>query len=221
LRATPFEFFRECWDKTLICAKQFTLEIEDAITFFLADLDSLFTIYTDNGYARFAYFKPELRIPILKAGRTQTLLKIRYKGSDRMVEPYSLKYLMRRDGVEREYLYVYNRMGGVHGPGIRCFVAEGIEAIENTEEKFEPRYPIELSKSGERPVNPYLFDPNRPVRDPGHGIRSSYGPRYIYKCSFCGKQFTKSTPRGNLQPHKNKDGYPCSGRYGYYVDTRY
>jgi len=75
----------------------------------------------------------------MKAGRTQTLLKIRYKGYDRIVEPYSLKYLQRQDGTEREYLYVYNRIGRENPPDIRSFIAERIESIENTEEKFEPR----------------------------------------------------------------------------------
>jgi predicted nucleotidyltransferase component of viral defense system len=233
LHKTPLDYFREYWDKTIICAKQFLFRIEEAITLFLSDLDSLFEIYPDNGYAQFAYFGPELRVPIMKAGRTQTLLKIRYKGSDRIVEPYSLKYLQCKDGTEREYLYVYNRVGGENPPGIRCFIAERIESIENTGENFEPRYPIELSKAGEMPENPYLFDPNRPARAPRtrrtniFGIsnktfgRPSLGPRYVYQCSYCGKKFTKKTYNGNLRPHKDKNGYPCGGRYGYYVDTKY
>jgi hypothetical protein len=192
LYKTPFDYFKEYWDKTVICAKQILFRIEEAITLFLSDLDSLFEIYTDNGYVQFAYFGPELRISIMKAGRTQTLLKIRYKGYDRVVEPYSLKYLQTKDGTEREYLYVYNRTGGESQPGIRCFIAERIEFMENTEENFEPRYPIELSKAGEMPENPYLFDPNKPVLAPKLRTRvsvgtskrtfgrSSFGPKYIY-----------------------------------------
>jgi hypothetical protein len=229
LRKTPFDYFREYWDKTIICAKQFIFRIEEAIALFLSDLDTLFKIYSDNGYVRFAYFGPELRVPIMKAGRTQTLLKIRYKGYDRIVEPYSLKYLQRKDGTEREYLYVYNRIGGESPPGMRSFIAERIESIENTEEKYEPRYPIELSKAGEMPENPYLFDPNRPALAPRPRRRSiakaygksSLGPKYVYQCSFCGKKFPKSTNNSNLRPHKDKNGYPCGGRYGYYVDTKY
>jgi predicted nucleotidyltransferase component of viral defense system len=204
LHNTPFDYFKEYWDKTVICAKHILFRIEEAITLFLSVLDSLFEIYPDNGYVQFAYFGPELRVPIMKAGRAQTLLKIRYKGYDRMVEPYSLKYLQTKDGTEREYLYVYNRTGGESPPGIRRFIAERIESIENTEENFEPRYPIELSKSGEMPENPYLFDPNKPALAPKFGRRvtmgiskrtfgrPSFGPKYIYQCSYCGKKFTKS-----------------------------
>ncbi|MCX5709972.1 MAG: nucleotidyl transferase AbiEii/AbiGii toxin family protein [Candidatus Omnitrophica bacterium] len=225
LYKTSFVYFREYWDKTLIRARQLVLGVEEAITIFLSDLDILFGVYPDNGYAQFVYFGPELRVPIMDAGRTQTLLKMRYKGSDRTVEPYSLKYLQRKDGVEREYLYVYNRTGGENEPGIRCFVSERIESIENTNERFEPRFPIELSKAGEKPENPYLFDPDKPAHvlrvRRGGGAYSKTSLRYIYQCSFCGKKFSKSTYNGNLRPHKDKNGYPCGGRYGYYVDTKY
>ena len=109
-------------------------------------------------------------------------------------------------------------------PGIRCFVAESVQNIENTEEKFKPRFVIELSKAGERPENPYLFDPNRPARAPRIGRRArrvTSGPKYIYQCGYCGRKFSKSTNNGSLGQHKDKNGYPCGGRYGYYVDTKY
>lgn len=230
LQETPFDYFRAYWAKTIICAKQTILEVEEAISFFLADLANLFSVYPDSGYASFAYFGPALRTPIMKAGREQTLLRVKYKGAERLVEPYSLKYLQRKDGTEREYLYVYNVSGGENKPGIRCFVPENIESIENTEEKFIPNrgYPIELSKAGELPENPYLFDPNRPVKVRRRTSTNRFTRRrglstvrYVYQCTYCGKKFTKTTSSGVLGAHKDKNGYPCSGRYGSYVDTMY
>lgn len=223
LNKTPFDYFKEYWSKTIVCAKQVIIASEDAIKIFIADLESLFAIYPDNGFAEFAYFGPELRVPIMNAGRTQTLLKIRYKGSDRIIEPYSLKYLQRRDGSEREYFFAYNCSGGENQPGIRCFVADRIESIAETAEKFEPRFPIELCKAGEKPENPYMFDPNKPAKAPSSRIRRSpsIGPKYIYQCSFCGKRFTKSTYDATLRSHKDKNGYPCGSTYGFYVDTKY
>ena len=224
LLETPFEYLKGTWTKALICAKEIFFEAEEAIKVFVSDLETLFSIFPDNGYRQFAYFGPELRIPIMEAGRNQTLLKIRYKGAERMVEPYSLKYLQRRDGAEREYLYVYNGSGGENEPGIRCFVAENVQHIENTNEKYEPRFVIELSKAGEKPENPYLFDPNRPTRAPRlerGARRASSGPKYIYQCGYCGRKFRKSTNNGSLGQHKDKNGYPCSGRFGYYVDSKY
>lgn len=225
LLKTSFDYFREFWDKTLICAKKFMFDVEDAISTFTTDLDDLFKIYSDNGFATFAYFGPELRMPIMKAAREQTLLKVRYKGEDRIVEPYSLKYLQRRDGQQREYFYGYNCSGGSNPPGIRCFVSENFQLIENTDDKFTPRdgVVIELSKAGEMPENPYLFDPNKPLHTPK--IRRfgspSYGPRYVYQCNYCGRKFSKRTNNGTLGKHKDKYKYPCGGRYGYYVDTKY
>ncbi|MCL5411060.1 MAG: nucleotidyl transferase AbiEii/AbiGii toxin family protein [Patescibacteria group bacterium] len=233
LHQTPLEYFRGCWDKTIVCSKNFLLGIEEAITLFLSDLENLFSIYPDNGYTQFAYFGPDLRVPIMKAGREQTLLKVRYKGADRIVEPYSLKYLQRKDGTQREYLYVYNCSGGNSAPGIRSFVVEGVQSIENTEDKFDPRNPIELCKAGELPENPYLFDPNRPTPAPRtrrtlsfprvrrSSVRRSFGPKYIYQCSFCGRKFTKTTYNSTLREHKDKNGYRCGGRRGFYIDTKY
>ena len=228
LLKTSFDFFREYWSKSLVCAQNILINVDDAITTFLDDLESLFSIYPDSGYSDFAFFGADLRIPIMKAARSQTLLRIRYKGEDRIVEPYSLKYLQRRDGHEREYFYAYNCSGGQHAPGIRAFVADNFQSIENTEDAFVPRNGliIELSKAGETPENPYLFDPNKPQPRPRMSFRRintrvSHGPKYIYQCSSCGKKFTKSTNSGSLNPHKDKNGYLCGSMYGYYVDMRY
>lgn len=233
LLATPFDYFRAYWVKTLVCAKSVLFEVEEAIRLFTADLEALFSPFPGTGYAQFAYFGPDLRGPIMQAGRDQTLLKMRYKGADRLVEPYSLKYLQSRAGDQKEYLFVYNVSGGSSPPGMRSLVSERVESIENTEEKFEPRYPIELCKSGERPENPYLFDPNKPAKAPrasrrtllGRAVRSRRavsGIKYIYQCTSCGFRSTKSTQSSALGPHKRKgSSYPCAGRSGYYVATRY
>lgn len=225
LQKTPFDYFKDCWNKTVICAKQFIIGVEEAIATFLTELDTIFGIFPDSQYVQFVYFSSELRAPIIKAGREQTLLKMRYNGSDRIVEPYSLKYMLRKDGNQREYFYGYNCTGG-SGTGIRCFVAENVQSIENTEEKFTPRFLIELCKAGERPQNPFLFDPNRPARPPKKrsvfsSSRKFSGPKYVYQCNYCGKRFTKSINNGTLNAHKDKNGYPCSSRHGYYITTKY
>lgn len=228
LLKTSFDYFREYWDKSLVCAKSILFGVDDAISTLLADLESIFSIYTDSGYADFEYFGADLRMPIMKAARSQTLLRVRYKGEDRVIEPYSLKYLQKRDGQQREYFYAYNCSGGQHQPGIRCFVSENFQSIENTDDSFTPRegFLIELSKAGETPENPYLFDPNKPQSRPRTsfrriGTRHSFGPKYTYQCSYCGKKFTRSINNGILNAHNNKYGYPCGGRHGYYVDTKY
>ena len=228
LKNISLAYFKEYWSKTVICAKQTMIGVDDAINSFILDLDSLFSIYQDNGFKDFAFFEANLRTPIMEAARSQTLLKITYNNAERMVEPYALKYQQRRDGTEREYLYVYNLIGGSNPPGWRSFVAENVGAIENTNEKFLPRegYQIEISKSGELPENPYLFDPNKPEKPtriygiPKRKVRSSFGPKYLYSCPMCGKRFTRASFGGRIGNHKNKNGYPCFGGYGIYLGTK-
>ena len=222
LLKTAFDYFRETWEKSLVCAKQFMMKVDDAITALSSDLDVLFEGYADNGYTRFAYFDANLRAPIMHAARTQTLLRIHYKGDERLIEPYSLKYQQRRDGVEREYLFAYKLSGGESEPGIKRFVAEHMQAIETTETTFAPRFPIELSKAGEMPEDRYLFDPNKPLRSPRRTSRGrSSGPKYIFRCSICGRKFTKRTFDASLGSHKSKNGYPCYGSFGIYETMRY
>jgi hypothetical protein len=49
----------------------------------------------------------------------------------------------------REYFHAYDRTGGRSGrPSIKSFFPEKIQSLENLEEPFEPRYPIELTKDG-------------------------------------------------------------------------
>jgi predicted nucleotidyltransferase component of viral defense system len=226
LLKTSFDYFREEWAKSIVCAKQFILEVEEAIAAFVVDLEALFAGYPDNGFAQFAYFGVDLRMPIMRAARTQTLLKIHYKGEERLVEPYSLKYQQRRDGVEREYFFGYKLSGGESEPGIKMFIAENMQSAENTDFKFEPRHQIELSKAGEMPEDHYLFDPNKPARAPRTKglVRRRSQPtttvKYIFKCGTCGKRFTKTSYSASLGTHKNKSGFPCFG-YGIYVSTKY
>ncbi len=229
LYKTPFDYFKECWTKTIVCAKKVIFGVDEAISFFVENLEELFNIYPDNGFDTFAYFGPELRVPIMEAGRTQTLLKVRYQGYDRLVEPYSLKYKESKKGQKREYFYVWDCSGGSSQPGIKSLVSDGFESIENTKEKFEPRRQIELSKSGETPENPFLFDPNKPMRAPNtHRVRSfrrtrsqsSYGPTYIYQCSSCGKKFNRKTMDSTRRKHKSKEGFDCY-EYAVYVDMKY
>jgi predicted nucleotidyltransferase component of viral defense system len=221
---TAFDYFREEWVKSVICAKQILIQAEDAIAAFVADVEALFLEYPDNGFAQFVYFPAQQRVPIMQAARTQTLLKIRYKGEERLVEPYSLKYQTRRDGVEREYFFTYKVSGGATEPGIRTFTADRMEAIENTDRKFEPRHAIELSKAGEMPENRYLFDPNKPIWAPRARLgigRQRPRLKYTYRCTSCGKQVTKTTQSATIGPHKSPGGYACSSRRGYFVGSRY
>jgi len=218
LLKSPLAFFRNVWQSSIVCAKQVAIGVDEAISFFLNDLNDLFGVFPVQRYNSFEYFGPHLRNAIMEAGRSLTCLLITYDSTKRLVEPYSLKYMQRKDGVEREYLYVYDRDGGRSGPGSKSLVAEKLTSIENTNEKFVPRWPVELSKSGEIPDDHYFFDPNRPSKRPANRVPHTT-VRYKYRCSLCGKAFTHRTMDSHLNPHQNKRGYPCPGIYGVYAGT--
>lgn len=46
-------------------------------------------------------------------------------------------------------------------------------------------------------------------------------PTYVFECGVCGKRFRRKKNDGRLNPHKSKQGWPCTGRTGYLVDVKY
>jgi hypothetical protein len=117
---------------------------------------------------------------------------------------------MRRDGVAREYFYVYDRTGGSSGPGIKCFVAGKTGQIENTKEVFKPRCPVEITKAGE--VTGSLYFEGRS----GYGSRLDEC-RYTIECRICGREFRRKHRNTSLRPHKDKYENRCLGRSGYLI----
>jgi hypothetical protein len=130
-------------------------------------------------------------------------------GIPRRVEPYSLVFKRRQDGAVLEYFYAWDRVGGCSGPGIKAFIPERVEGISPTGEQFEPRFPIELTKSGEGRVGYFA----RPFgRRPSRARRSEY--RYRVRCHYCGKVFPRKQQSTKLNPHKDGYGNRCPGRTG-------
>ena len=122
-------------------------------------------------------------------------------------------------------IYCYNVSGGDNQPGIRRFLPSKLEILEMLEEKFKPRFHVELSKSGELPEKPLLFDPDNPNRYSVKRKRKTKQElnnqiKNIYKCSNCGKKFVRKKPNSILKPHKSKNGMICNG-YGTFIGTKY
>lgn len=146
-----------------------------------------------------------------------------YQGSHRLIEPYSLRrtqdgnlllYAVRHDtGEDRSY---------------RVDRIQGAKAIQTA---FTPRYAIELTPVGQltaqatvtRSLSPSVLriPAARPMKRTSKGLKKNSGPKYIFKCTFCGKKFTRGSYNSSLNPHKGKNGYPCPGRTGMYVNTKY
>lgn len=208
----PFQIIRALWQEHLVCPGIGAIGFDRAVDKFKLAVDSMFgALPVMRG--EFAFFPSHLRNPIMEAGYTMTLLRIVYDGVEREVEPYSLKYKVRRDGVAREYLYVYDLTGGRRsGRGIKSFIHQRIGSISNTDIEFEPRFEVELSKAGE------FFRERYFRRGPRFGVgRTASSSKYVIQCSVCGKRFYRKKYGTRLNPHKDKYGNRCFGRIGFLV----
>ena len=211
----PFQVIRALWDKYVVCPRASIIDFDGAVEGFRGVVNTLFGSL-QRGWGDIAFFPADLRNPIMEAGYSLTLLRIVYDGVEREVEPYSLKYKIRRDGVGREYLYVFDQTGGRgSGPGIKSLVHNGIQAISNTDIQFEPRHEVELSKAGQFFQEKYFHSVPR-----NQTIRSIYSKsshNYTIECPVCGKRFYREKYSSKLNPHKDKYGNRCYGRIGYFV----
>src|ERR1019366_1654440 len=222
----PFQFLREAWGKYVVAPAKFMVSFEEALAKFVEHLRQLFGAHAQGQSQRrwrpTIFFPSRLRNVILEAGSRQTLLRIRYAGYDRLVEPYSLRYKTLKAGGAYEYFYAYDRTGGRSGDvGIKSLVPERFESAELTETTFEPRYEIEVRKAGDV-SQASDFTTRRHV--PGFGLTrrtASSGPLYVFRCTVCRRVFGHRTFESSLRAHKNGRGSACYGSFGAYVRTRW
>jgi hypothetical protein len=160
----------------------------------------------------------------MQAGADRKLLRVTYHGATRIMEPYSLVFKRRKDGVAQEYFYAWDRTGGNSGPGIKTLLHYDVQALAVLEETFEPRFEVTLAKAGDSSQSGY-FAGNRGARAPRRRttvrrptVRT--GPTYTIQCPACSKTFTRSTNTTRLNPHKNPWGSPCAGRRGFLASMR-
>jgi predicted nucleotidyltransferase component of viral defense system len=134
-----------------------------------------------------------------------------------LIEPYSV----RSTAEGHRVLY------GVKLPTneTRSFRTDRIIAVNVTGQAFTPRFAIDFIPTGPvglsvRPLSTQAPQYRPRVSRP-RTVRRSGGPKYVFRCTTCGKLFTKSTHNSTLNPHKNKQGSACYGRHGSYVRTKY
>ncbi len=171
------------------------------------------------------YWGSDLGVEAIRfAGTNRLKVEFTYHGSHRVAEPYSLR---RATGTGNLLLYAWQD-GSAH---IKAFIVREMVGVRATGIPFTPRYRVEFAASGpldlasavparHRTPSGYSPWPGLGVR-PTRTQRRASGPAYVYECTFCGKQFKRRRMDGRLNPHKDRSGYPCPGRYGHYVDMRY
>jgi predicted nucleotidyltransferase component of viral defense system len=157
------------------------------------------------------------------AAANRLCVDLAYQGTRRLIEPYSL----RRTSEGNLLLYAVRLKTGED----RAYRVDRIQGAAVSKEPFTPRYLVELTPSGPISAPPIKqkstgLGISWPRSTPTIRRRSvskirSFGPKHVFRCALCGKQFTRKTYNASLNPHKNKQGYPCAGRTGIYVTTRY
>ena len=154
------------------------------------------------------------------AASNRLCVDLDYQGRTRRIEPYSLR--RTQDG--NIILHAWSVERDEH----RSYRVDRIEGARTTNQTFTPRYAIELTPAGPVTIPPTsrttgagaissTFRSARPARTRSQ----SFGPTYVYECSYCGKKFRRKNQSTSLSPHKDRYGYPCPGRTGFWVDTQY
>jgi predicted nucleotidyltransferase component of viral defense system len=157
------------------------------------------------------------------AAANRLCVDLAYQNKRRLIEPYSLR--RTRDG----YLLLFAIKH--HTRENRSYRVDHIQGAEVTKESFTPQYAVELTQAGpistrplvKRSTIPSTSGPRTARRKRSHTAHRtpSFGPKYVFKCSICGKQFIRKSYKASLNPHKSKQGYPCPGRTGIYITTKY
>lgn len=227
----PFQVIRGLWKEYLVTPRLSDFRFDDAEQWFKSSIAEMFGLLepryaaaSATGWSERRYYYPAgFRDSIIEAGRLKRLIRFVYDGLERKVEPYALTFKRRRDGVAREYFYGWDQSGGRSGEvGIKSYTADKVQAVEITEESFEPRYPIELTKAGQYFGKPFFTGspgPRSSTRRPSS--RASYGyagMEYRVECPYCGKTFKRSKwGDTKLNEHKDQYGNRCYGRVGHMV----
>lgn len=138
----------------------------------------------------------------------------------RVIEPYSLRRTRSGDLL----LYAVKRETGED----RSYRVDRIQRATVTRTSFTPKYAVELTASGPIEIPPVARSSGSlTIGNVGRSssrsrpARSGYGPTYVVQCTVCGKRFSKKAYETRLNSHKGKGGYPCPGRTGYLVETKY
>lgn len=226
LLGLPMAFFGSVWNKYIVCPAASRFDFDRITEGFNSAIEFIFGDSASSSWGPDPFYPAEYRNLILDAGARRRLMRITYDGTERVIEPYSLAYKRRQDGHASEYFYAYDLTGGTRSaPGIKSFLHPKVQALFTTEDSFEPRFEIELSKAGESPQNQYFGGAFKGRSRSGlGGIASSKlrrsGPRpanYTIECPYCQKRFNRVTASTALNAHKDSNGYRCSGRRGYLV----
>jgi predicted nucleotidyltransferase component of viral defense system len=146
------------------------------------------------------------------AAANHLCVDLTYDSSVRRIEPYSLRQTAEGHFV----MHAIRSDSGDH----RSYRVDRMQSAAVTSQVFKPRYAVELTSTGPLAVAPSIAMPR--IASTRRTTRTRRrGPTYVYRCTVCRKTFQRKTMDGALKSHKTPRGYPCLGRYGVYVRTKY
>jgi predicted nucleotidyltransferase component of viral defense system len=221
----PFQTIRGLWNEYLVCPKLSIFSFDNAEAWFKVIIGEIFNLVERPvayagmpDQAGLTYFPSRSRADIMESARLNRLLRFTYEGLERVIEPYALVFKRRKDGVAREYLYGWDLRGGRSGEvGIKSYIADKVHSVSILSESFEPRFPIELTKSTGYFAKPFSSASTGVFRSRRASSRANLGIEYTVECPYCNKRFKRMKYDMKLNDHKDHHGNRCYGRVGYIV----
>jgi len=144
-----FDQIERNWLATIICPSTSIVVAADAIALFRDFVNALFdpAILQAVGASistglRYLYdVRSGTRETIIEAGKARKLIRMRYHGRDRDIEPYSFRYKWTKKGYGAEYFYGYDR---TRGHTIKSFFLHEIQGLSILPQEFVPRWVVEF-----------------------------------------------------------------------------
>ncbi len=147
LLGVQLDTYRPYWS-TLVAPITSLFDFDSVVSNFAQFIEDLFSFSVPIAVttAGPSHFSSGVRNEIREAGRSRTLVEMSYDGYTRLVEPYSMKYEIRKkDGRGFEYFWGHDTSGGKSGKqSIKRFICDKIGSASCTEISFTPRYPVEF-----------------------------------------------------------------------------
>ncbi|HEY2934403.1 MAG TPA: nucleotidyl transferase AbiEii/AbiGii toxin family protein [Acidobacteriota bacterium] len=144
------------------------------------------------------------------AAANHLCVDLKYQGTWRLIEPYSLY----RSSEDNLVLRAVKHQTGEP----RSYRIDRIEGARATETSFSPRYAIELTPSGPLTVTASTAGYHPRSLRPPPGL--FHEPRYIIECPVCRKRFTRKLYDLTLREHKDQNGVPCWERSAVFIEKR-
>ena len=149
LHDPKFEIIQNSWRTTIVCPRKSMIVAVNAIKVFREFIVALFDpeilealgVATRQHVEYLYEIASGYRESIIEAGRANCMIRLRYSGIERDVEPYSFRYKWTKQGYGAEYFYGFDR---TRGRTIKSFFLHRIEGVSILPDRFEPRWLVEF-----------------------------------------------------------------------------